>query len=346
MAPTLGPFFEMLEQLLGREWPVVKAELANDVQVLPEAIRKLTNVLRLPVFTKVLTTSTGMPGGTEQGGPLGMLAYLRHRIAPAPHFLLDDALVELLEHTDIAQDIPLSMFNLPYSRFYVELGKSRTCRCTIPNALSGDHILEGAYVERGLHDEGEFIYLVLTGSPLGKHDAADDATLSMALPVSDLNRPIHEVLVEAQRRARQEAAPAGLAVSPEEWADDALKAVLLLAKALLYIGMPGTRRALHPERTQALAAIRAIKSTAKRVKAQRRADRTYDYVLIAPQPEHLKTANSLTGDGGPRTHWRRGHYRLQAHGPQYSLRKLIFIEPILVGAAPDQPVQPPTYRVV
>jgi len=35
---------------------------------------------------------------------------------------------------------------------------------------------------------------------------------------------------------------------------------------------------------------------------------------------------------GPRAHWRRGHWRRQAHGPQLSLRKLIFIYPVLVGA--------------
>jgi len=34
----------------------------------------------------------------------------------------------------------------------------------------------------------------------------------------------------------------------------------------------------------------------------------------------------------PRLHWRRGHFRMQAHGPHFSLRKQIWIEPVLVGA--------------
>ncbi len=37
---------------------------------------------------------------------------------------------------------------------------------------------------------------------------------------------------------------------------------------------------------------------------------------------------------GPAPHWRQGHWRHQAHGPGYSLRKLIWIQPMLV-AAPD-----------
>lgn len=275
------------------------------------------------------------------------MAYLRQRVKPAPHFVIDDALVKLLEHTDIAEDIPLSTFNQPFKRFYVEMGKTRTCSCTIPNALSGDHILEGAYVERGQHIDGEFIYIVMTGSPVGKNDATDDATLSIALPISDISRPIPEVIVEAYRRARSEAEPAGMALSPESWTADTLKAILLLVKALLYIGMPGTRRAFHPEHTTALKALQSLKSTAKRAKASRRANRTYDYILIGPQSEHQTSADGVASAGAQvRTHWRRGHYRMQAHGQQQALRKLIFIEPVLVGASKGEAPAAANYHVV
>jgi hypothetical protein len=33
----------------------------------------------------------------------------------------------------------------------------------------------------------------------------------------------------------------------------------------------------------------------------------------------------------PRLHWRRGHVRSQPHGPQWSLHKPVWIEPVLVG---------------
>lgn len=36
--------------------------------------------------------------------------------------------------------------------------------------------------------------------------------------------------------------------------------------------------------------------------------------------------------GTLRTHWRRGHWRNQLHGPAFSLRKLIWLQPTLVGA--------------
>lgn len=37
--------------------------------------------------------------------------------------------------------------------------------------------------------------------------------------------------------------------------------------------------------------------------------------------------------GGIRAHWREGHWRNQPHGPQFSLRKLIWLRPTLVGAS-------------
>lgn len=41
----------------------------------------------------------------------------------------------------------------------------------------------------------------------------------------------------------------------------------------------------------------------------------------------------------PRLHWRRGHYRNQPHGPGFTQRKIVWIEPILVSAeaAPAEP---------
>jgi hypothetical protein len=41
--------------------------------------------------------------------------------------------------------------------------------------------------------------------------------------------------------------------------------------------------------------------------------------------------NSVETNTSPRLHWRRGHLRQQPHGPLNSLRKTIWIEPILIG---------------
>jgi hypothetical protein len=50
-------------------------------------------------------------------------------------------------------------------------------------------------------------------------------------------------------------------------------------------------------------------------------------MLLGPHalPVHLCGA---AGEVSP--HWRRGHFRMQTHGPQLSLRKVIFITPTVV----------------
>jgi hypothetical protein len=46
------------------------------------------------------------------------------------------------------------------------------------------------------------------------------------------------------------------------------------------------------------------------------------------------------GDG-VRAHWRKGHFRRQAHGPQMALRKLIWLRPMLVSSANYEGEVPP-----
>jgi hypothetical protein len=46
----------------------------------------------------------------------------------------------------------------------------------------------------------------------------------------------------------------------------------------------------------------------------------------------VQHARTSTGEGtSPRGHWRRGHWRQQVHGPHFSLRKNVWIEPVFVN---------------
>ena len=48
-----------------------------------------------------------------------------------------------------------------------------------------------------------------------------------------------------------------------------------------------------------------------------------------------RSARSESAGGthaSPHVHWRRGHWRHQAHGPKLSLRKDLWIEPMIIGA--------------
>ncbi len=62
-------------------------------------------------------------------------------------------------------------------------------------------------------------------------------------------------------------------------------------------------------------------------------ERLYDRYLIGPTVLADAT-ESASGAGssehGVSAHWRRGHFRLQPHGPQSSLRKVMFIKPTVI----------------
>ncbi len=59
-----------------------------------------------------------------------------------------------------------------------------------------------------------------------------------------------------------------------------------------------------------------------------------DYRTVTAGPSEHNQGSS------PRMHWRRGHWRDQAYGPEHKLRKLLWIEPMLVAAGtPDNPAR-------
>jgi len=58
----------------------------------------------------------------------------------------------------------------------------------------------------------------------------------------------------------------------------------------------------------------------------------FDQQIEFYETNDQRTKHGVIDDGrnSPKPHWRRGHFRMQAHGENHSLRKLIFIKPIMV----------------
>ena len=73
-----------------------------------------------------------------------------------------------------------------------------------------------------------------------------------------------------------------------------------LVKVFLYLGLKDARKSVHIE-----------------YRLQRRLDALYDRVMVGPvNLPPSPTAGDLATQVAP--HWRRGHYRQQAHGPARS----------------------------
>lgn len=295
----------------------------------------------------LVKATSRLPGGSELGNLYASLLLWRHHAAPQPYFRIDDALCAMLHATDLDDDIPVEAIKAPYPRAFIEFGARRDLPLHILNDLSGRHVLEGAYIEAGERNAEESgIYIMLTGSPLGKRNALDDAIHAVFLPTNKgftLKKALEWSFSEGRRLSEQH----GLVVSNPACQEPTLECLNFLVKVLLYIGLPEARRSIHPEKTHWVASHSGLKSTAKVAKAQRRARLLTDYILITASTDAQRTAHELDREGrSVRSHWRRGHYRMQAHGVQMSLRKVVFIAPTLVN--PDQigaSAAAPSYRV-
>lgn len=332
LSQAMSGFYVMIQQLLGAEWPIVERYLKEERWVIAEAGYQLTSQHPLPKFKTLVQALSGMEGNTEQGGVYAILSWVRYQLVHYTFFKFDDGLVDLLEQTDIDDDIPISYLIPPYPYIYLELGEQRCHDSYILNAATGKHLLEGAYVERATHREcGDCLYITLTGSPEGHLNASDDATVSVLLPLADLDQPLSEVVEQAFYRQRAEARAMGLALSSEAMLEASFAALKTITKALLYLSLPEARKTLHAERTQLLKAGEALKSSAKKAKHLRKAAKVYDYILVQAPVGENREPGPGSGSRSVKPHWRRGHYRLQAHGPQSSLRKLVFIRPMLIG---------------
>lgn len=326
-------FPKQYRMLLGeKEWAPLEAAFHSDDFILAN-ITLLCREKGMHRTEGLIGIAAWTPGSTEVGGAMPMLAGLRHLVAPYRIFRVDDDLVDLLNLTDVAEDIPVSMLKMPFQRCYVELGTKRETGFFVRNEESGMHALEGAYLEVGEHPlRGRGLYVMFTGSPLGKSNVLDDATSSIFLSLKDPERLIQDELRDALNEATTAALEAGLRAPLRD--DGAEQNIQLICKALLYIGMPDIRKTVSLKRTELKAQVERLKSPGKRAKAERQLQRVSDEIWIHAPAGQLTPAQAAVSSGaGVTPHWRRGHYRNQRYGAQLAFTKLVFIAPVLVNGS-------------
>ncbi len=245
-------------------------------------------------------------------------------------FQTTDALETLLQDTDVGSDIPANWFRTPFENCYIEFGEHRRHPVTITDPVSGKHIIEGVYLLSGQSrriDGGDDLVrgydLIIFGSALGKRGVMDDCFVHMGFPIGDESRSISEEVshVVAHYAKRSDFLNAEIFRPVVEH----------VAKILVYMGTKEARQVEINESSQAISRIAGLKSSSKREKAMRQAARLYDRVVIGPEhlPSELRDIDT-DRSGGIRPHVRRGHFRSQAYGPQHSLRRPQWIQPMLI----------------
>lgn len=248
----------------------------------------------------------------------------------------------LLAHTDIGAQAPARYFRLPYPSMYMMFGAGGD-GLEVVNELSGDtYTLEGAYLvelelgpdypERTLfpdlrdNDPIRVCEITLVGAPKRNPLDCGFVFARLMLPTQWGDRQLQEILDQQlsafKREGRSELQARGAA---------ALRAgVLHVAKTLLYLNSEQVRIAQVFDEKALRERLARVKG-GKRGKLERQLERVYDRIMVGPETDSLQP---LTRALGPhvRSHWRRGHFRNQPFGEDRMQRKLIWIQPTLVGA--------------
>lgn len=269
--------------------------------------------------------------GTNYGSLATMIRTLRAYKLVLPQYQTTDFLEARLLQTDIGEGIPLKFFRAPLPEMYLEFGQHRVSPLRVNNIKTGDHVLEGVYLHERQYASGDRdLELEFIGSPLGRDDPLDDATQYITLKVSAEDEVSLTVGAWLEREFQRIAAVT-LTYGMRELAPGHMTRELCLhvAKVLLYLNLKDARLEMCQEATLLAEQLKRL-GPAKQAKLRRKLDKVYDRIIVGP-PVNEASGNGSNGRA-PTAHWRRGHFRNQAHGPGYALHKLIWLEPILVNS--------------
>lgn len=269
-------------------------------------------------------------------------------------FQLSDGLLEMLQNTTHG-DCTLADLHLPYHAQYIHLGLQESMSApydATENLVLTHEFVTGAFVATAQYDmpgemQGNRIKFGLTtATALGRVNEAPTHYFDV-LP-SEAQLPVEQAIDAAMKR-RIGSLRKALNVDEklkESWFEGFVedtanlikKAMPMIMNTLFYMESMreeaklalgnGTPDSLRAKWT-------ASAGTGKRHKIESalfKEGHTVVKILGADIPTSAEVLGSSGSDGARRAHWRQGHFRQQACGPQMSIRKRILIKPVLVNA--------------
>lgn len=252
--------------------------------------------------------------------PLAAMATAPLMFWSAPHVFIEPTagLEQLLANSDLGEDIPLNLLRPPTTVSYIRFGPVLRHAVTPlpPEADLGP--IEGVYVFESVRESQRALAFVpIYGHP-GK---VITGIYAIDMTVKDENESLLDSIQET--------------CSEDPWLGTHFQSIAKLSTMIfLYLNLAQTQRFEENTYTDLLLQMKRV-GPKKAAKLQRQVNKNYDRIVLGPQI----LLNSAHGELS--THWRRGHFRMQPHGPQNALRKVMFIAPTVVrgdrlqGQAPD-----------
>ncbi|MFM0327057.1 hypothetical protein [Caballeronia glebae] len=240
-----------------------------------------------------------------------------------PHAVIEptEALQTWLAHTDISQDVPAALLKLPFPAIFIRFGPqmAQAVDATLWASVNRPLTTSGVYVLETLTANHRELVFMAVGVTL-EHEQEMPHTLQLIFDDESDSLIDHVINLERKRAVGS---------------DSSVAMIQMCIKVLLYLQTAGAVRIddLHRHETIVpLAPANGKKASIEQRLAGRRKQvaRRYNRIIVGPAQLPAQVIHHTPGEKAP--HWRAGHMRMQAHGPQHSLRKLIFIAPTLIRA--------------
>lgn len=162
-----------------------------------------------------------------------LFSHLRFHSLDGRMFQTTDVLDSLLEKSVVDSTCSCMFFRPPYPSMFIEFGESRSNSNYLVHDISGEHILEGAYVVE-LESSDDFVRpleITLTGSPVGKEGVLDDAVETLVINIKDEGDSLMKTLDDTINSLLLET-PNAMPNERKKWLK---KGIFHLAKCIMYI---------------------------------------------------------------------------------------------------------------
>ncbi|WP_175890105.1 hypothetical protein [Burkholderia cepacia] len=228
------------------------------------------------------------------------------------------ALHRLLDSAYIADDVPIGLVEFPAPAL-----------CIIPNSAwqgyKDDGIRAIALFRRRLESETTSADQ-LTMVTWQEFSSGDFRTQLVTYPLDEPDRTVKQILEDLNNQCAPERRETALVYWQQVFD--------YIVKLMLYLKLPDA----HVEADLAYSrAPREFKGLGQRKRRERLAEieYLYDRHIVGPavldwEPIGVEGSEAGVMHHEKSPHWRRPHFKMQPHGPQSSLRKVIFVGPTIV----------------
>jgi hypothetical protein len=311
--------------------------------------------LVLPVMSKAAETeSNALPeiAGTALSFRHWIPLVGQYELNGKQIFDLDDGLVEMLANTGLG-DTTLKDWMPVYDAFYVRFGKQDNCKLEFdngPDELSYEYF-DGAFVAvTPTADDGTGRRIKI-GLTTVKGDGSGVFLPGHFLDLNEREQsmPVIEGIRAALSR-REEELEADLNNQGDEYIVDIMRsrhreasdlmesAAALVINGLYYLSEYQSDRKRQPGRDTPPSMEMKWRSSGAKKKSMTTKLAKKGYTIVNMCGALAVSGRASKGAVGDRSaHWRRGHWRSQPYGEGRSERRNVWIKPVLVGGATDQP---------